>query len=44
VYEELYALYRKLYFGFGKADASPISVGHVLPMLRKIAAAARGHA
>src|SRR5271154_18974 len=44
VYEELYALYRELYFGFGKLDAAAISVGRVLPTLRKIAANARGNA
>jgi L-ribulokinase len=43
VYEELYGLYRELYFGFGKADSAPISVGRVLPSLRRIAAAARGN-
>src|SRR5579871_1111864 len=42
VYEELYALYRDLYFGFGKADAPAVSVGRVLPTLRRIAADARG--
>jgi L-ribulokinase len=40
----LYRLYRDLYFGFGKPDASPISVGQVLPALRRIAASARGNA
>ena len=44
VYEEVYALYRGLYFGFGAANAEPIRVGHVLPTLRRIAAAARGNA
>jgi L-ribulokinase len=42
-YEELYALYRELYFGFGSSDASAISAGKVLPSLRRIAAAARGN-
>jgi len=41
VYEELYGLYRELYFGFGAADAPPASVGRVLPALRRVAAAAR---
>jgi L-ribulokinase len=41
VYEELYALYRKLYFAFGQAQAEPAAVGDVLPALRRIAAAAR---
>src|SRR5215469_3932055 len=42
VYEELYPLYRELYFGFGKANSPSLPVGHVLPALRQIAAAARG--
>jgi L-ribulokinase len=44
VYEELYGLYRELYFGFGKPDAAAISVGRVLPTLRRIAASRRGNA
>ncbi len=44
VYEELYCLYRDMYFGLGKADAAPVSAGRVLPSLRRIAAAARGNA
>ena len=44
IYEELYALYRELYFAFGKSDAAPVSAGRVLPTLRRIAAAARGNA
>lgn len=44
VYDELYALYRELYFGFGKANSPSVPVGHVLPALRQIAAAARGSA
>jgi L-ribulokinase len=43
VYEELYAIYRELYFGFGKPEAPAISVGRVLPKLRHIAAASRGN-
>jgi L-ribulokinase len=43
-YEELYQLYRKLYFGFGGADAGAITAGGVLPALRRIAAQARGNA
>jgi L-ribulokinase len=41
VYEELYALYRKLYFAFGQTQAEPAAMGDVLPALRRIAAAAR---
>ncbi|HVM75591.1 MAG TPA: ribulokinase [Candidatus Saccharimonadales bacterium] len=44
VYEELYGMYRELYFAFGKANASQISAGQILPTLRRIAAAARGNA
>ena len=44
VYEELYALYRQLYFGFGSANAPAVSAGSVLPALRRVAAAARGQA
>jgi L-ribulokinase len=42
VYEELFGLYRELYFGFGSANSSAVSVGRVLPTLRRMAAAARG--
>jgi L-ribulokinase len=41
VYEELYALYRKLYFAFGQPQAEPAAMGDVLPALRRIAAGAR---
>jgi L-ribulokinase len=41
-YEELYHIYRELYFGFGRVDSNPIPAGGVLPALRRIAAAARG--
>ncbi len=44
VYAELYALYRKLYFGFGLPDSEPTAVGDVLPALLRIAAGARGGA
>lgn len=42
VYEELFGIYRSLYFAFGKADSQGVSAGLVLPTLRKIATAARG--
>jgi L-ribulokinase len=35
VYQRLYALYRKLYFGLGQAGASPVALGDVLPELRR---------
>ena len=44
IYDELYRLYRELYFGFGNPDAKAIAVGRVLPALRRIAASARGNA
>jgi L-ribulokinase len=40
-YEQLFQLYQRLYFGFGKPDSQAISLGDVLPRLRKIAAEAR---
>jgi L-ribulokinase len=44
VYEELYALYRELYFGFGSTGANAIFAGSALPTLRRVAAAVRGSA
>lgn len=41
VYDKLYGMYRRLYFGFGKRDAQPVQLGDVLPELRRIAAEAR---
>jgi len=41
-YRELYALYRKLYFAFGDRQSSAVTIGEVLPELRRIAARARG--
>jgi L-ribulokinase len=38
VYEQLYPLYRDLYFALGKRDAAPAALGDVLPELRRIAA------
>ncbi len=38
VYEELYGLYRKLYFALGQADGEAVAMGDVLPRLREIAA------
>jgi L-ribulokinase len=40
-YEEMYHLYRKLYFGFGRAGSQPVDAGDVLPALRRIATEAR---
>jgi len=44
LYDELFALYRKLYFAFGQSEAAPASVGDVLPVLRRIATNARNSA
>ncbi len=41
VYERLYSLYRKLYFGLGARASEPVAIGDVLPELRMIAAQAR---
>ena len=41
-YELLYPLYKDLYFSLGQRDSSPVSIGNVLPALRKIAADVRG--
>ncbi len=38
VYEQLYPLYRKLYFAFGERQSDPAAIGDVLPELRRIAA------
>jgi L-ribulokinase len=40
-YEELFPLFRDLYSGLGERDSKGHSMGHVLPKLREIAAAAR---
>ncbi|HVE34490.1 MAG TPA: ribulokinase [Gemmatimonadaceae bacterium] len=42
-YELIYPLYRDLYFSLGQRDSSPVSIGNVLPALRKIAADVRGN-
>ena len=41
VYEQLFKLYRDLYFGLGAPDSPPQAIGHVLPALRAIAAEVR---
>jgi len=38
VYEQLYRLYRDVYFALGLRDAEPVALGRVLPELRRIAA------
>ena len=37
IYEEMYGIYRKLYFAFGSASSAPVAAGDVLPALRRIA-------
>jgi L-ribulokinase len=37
VYQRLYTLYKKLYFGLGHAGAPAVAVGDVLPELRRVA-------
>jgi L-ribulokinase len=39
VYEQLYPLYRKLYFALGRPGSEPVAIGDVLPELRRIRAA-----
>jgi L-ribulokinase len=41
-YQELYPIYRRLYFAFGERRSTPIELGAVLPELRTIAARVRG--
>jgi L-ribulokinase len=41
-YQELYPLYRKLYFSFGRQGSEAFAIGSILPELRRIAARARG--
>ena len=40
-YERLYAIYRNLYFALGNPESRPVSIGSVLPELRRIAAETR---
>ncbi len=39
--QELYPIYRKLYFAFGQRGSDKVELGEALPELRRIAAAAR---
>jgi L-ribulokinase len=38
LYDELFALYRKVYFAFGSRKSEAVGMGDVLPELRRIAA------
>lgn len=40
--QELFDLYRKLYFAFGQRTSAGVEIGDVLPELRRLAAQARG--
>ena len=37
IYQRLYTLYKKLYFGLGQAAAPAVAIGDVLPELRRVA-------
>jgi L-ribulokinase len=41
LYEELYRLYRQVYFAFGDASAKPVSLANIMKTLREVAAKAR---
>jgi len=41
IYEELFPIFRRLYFAMGRKDAEAIELGAVLPALRRIAAQVR---
>ncbi|MFL6353274.1 MAG: ribulokinase [Bryobacteraceae bacterium] len=41
IYDQLYPLYQRLYFGFGAKESAPVGIGDVLPELRNIAAQTR---
>jgi len=41
IYDKLFPLFRKLYFGFGTPASEAVNIGDVLPVLRKITVAAR---
>ena len=40
VYEELFGIYRALYFGLGQPGSSAVELGPILPKLRAVRAAA----
>ena len=42
IYQELFPIYRRLYFALGRKDAEAIEMGGVLPALRRIASQVRG--
>ncbi|MGH9435600.1 MAG: FGGY-family carbohydrate kinase, partial [Terriglobia bacterium] len=44
IYEEMFKIYRDLYFAFGRPDAPAARVGHALPALRALRDQVRGAA
>ncbi|ADW68282.1 ribulokinase [Granulicella tundricola] len=40
-YDELFEIYKAIYFAFGAKDGAAVAMGHVLPELRRIAVEAR---
>jgi L-ribulokinase len=42
--QELFGLFRELYFAVGRSDSEPIPLGRLLPALRRVAQASRNAA
>ncbi|HVV02416.1 MAG TPA: ribulokinase, partial [Verrucomicrobiae bacterium] len=38
IYDQLFRIYRELYFAFGKPDSGPVAVGSILPRLKELRA------
>jgi L-ribulokinase len=43
-HDDLYELFRSLYFGLGERSSQPVQIGAILPELRRLAATARSRA
>ena len=41
IYEELFRIYKRLYFALGTKRSEPVAIGDILPRLRQIAAQVR---
>jgi L-ribulokinase len=41
IYDQLYPLYRRLYYALGVKNSAPVAIGDILPELRRIAARTR---
>jgi L-ribulokinase len=41
VYQELYTLYRRLYFAFGEKHSAATNIGDIMPEIRRIGAEVR---